>query len=70
VEKDLFESTEYILYRGNHFYFFFKKTFLLDIFFIYISNAMLKVPYALHLPCSQTHTLLLPGPGIPLYWGI
>ena len=21
-------------------------------------------------PCSPTHPLLLPGPGIPLYWGI
>jgi hypothetical protein len=44
--------------------------FLLDIFFIYISNAILKVPYTLPLPCSPTHQLLLPGPGIPLYWGI
>jgi hypothetical protein len=44
--------------------------FLLDIFFIYISNAIPKVPYTLPLPCSPTHPLLLPGPGIPLYWGI
>jgi hypothetical protein len=43
---------------------------LLDIFFIYISNAILKVPYTLPLPCSPTHPLLLPGPAIPLYWGI
>jgi hypothetical protein len=44
--------------------------FLLDIFFIYISNAILKVPYTLPLPCSPTHPLPLLGPGIPLYWGI
>jgi hypothetical protein len=42
--------------------------FLLDIFFIYISNAIPKAPYILHLPCSPTHLLPLPGPGIPLYW--
>jgi hypothetical protein len=46
------------------------KIFLLDIYFIYISNAILKVPYTLPLPCSTTHPLLLLGPGIPLYWGI
>jgi hypothetical protein len=44
--------------------------FLKDIFFIYISNAILKVPYTLSLPCSPTHPLPLLGPGIPLYWGI
>jgi hypothetical protein len=44
--------------------------FLLDIFFIYMSNAILKVPYILPLPCSPTHPLPLLGPGIPLYWGI
>jgi hypothetical protein len=44
--------------------------FLLDIFFIYISNAILKVPYTLPPSCSPTHPLQLPGPGIPLYWGI
>ena len=43
---------------------------LLDIFFIYISNAILKVHYTLPLPCSPTHPLPLLGPGIPLYWGI
>jgi len=43
---------------------------LLDIHFIYISNAIPKVPYTLPPPCSPTHPLLLPGPGIPLYWGI
>jgi hypothetical protein len=44
--------------------------FLLDIFFIYISNAILKVPCTLPQPCYPTHPLLLPGPGVPLYWGI
>jgi hypothetical protein len=44
--------------------------FLLDIFFIYISNAIPKVPYTLPPPCSPTHPLPLLGPGIPLYWGI
>jgi hypothetical protein len=38
---------------------------LLDIFFIYISNAIPKVPYTLPLPCSPTYPLPLPGPGIP-----
>jgi hypothetical protein len=41
--------------------------FLLDIFFIYISNAILKVPYT--LPPPRPAPLLL-GPDIPLYWGI
>jgi hypothetical protein len=44
--------------------------FLLDIFFIYISNAIPKVPYALPLPCSPTHSLPLLGLGVSLYWGI
>jgi hypothetical protein len=44
--------------------------FLLDIFFIYISNAIPKVPYILPLPCFLTHSLPLLGPGVPLYWGI
>jgi hypothetical protein len=43
--------------------------FLLDIFFIYISNANPKVPHTLP-PHSPTHPLPLLGPGIPLYWGI
>jgi hypothetical protein len=46
------------------------KLFLLDIFFIYILNAIPKAPYTFPLPCSPTYPLLLPGPGIPLYWGI
>jgi hypothetical protein len=43
--------------------------FLLGIFFIYISNAILKVS---HYPPSRspTHPLPLLGPGVPLYWGI
>jgi hypothetical protein len=48
----------------------FSFIFLLDIFFIYISNAIPIVPYTLPLPCSPTHPLPLLGPGIPLYWGI
>jgi hypothetical protein len=42
--------------------------FFLAIFFIYISNAILKVPYNLPLPCSPTNPFPLLGPGIPLYW--
>jgi hypothetical protein len=52
-------------------------SFLLDIFFIYISNA---IPFPSFLsqnpvypppsPCSPTHPLMLCGPGITLYWGI
>jgi hypothetical protein len=38
--------------------------------FIYISNAILKAPYTLTPPCSPTYPLLLPDPGILLYWGI
>jgi hypothetical protein len=49
---------------------FFISFFLLDIFFIYISNAIPKAPYTLFPLYSPTHPLLLPGPGIPLYWGI
>jgi hypothetical protein len=43
---------------------------LLDIFFIYISNAIPKVPYTLPPPCSPTHPLPLLGPGVPLFWCI
>jgi hypothetical protein len=42
--------------------------FLLDIFFIYISNAITKAPYTLSPPCSPTHLNPLLGLGIPLYW--
>jgi hypothetical protein len=43
--------------RATFFFFFFN---LLDIFFIYISNATLKVPYTLRPPCSPTHSLASP----------
>jgi hypothetical protein len=36
--------------------------FKLDIFFIYFSNAIPKVPYTIPTPCSPTHPLPLPGP--------
>jgi hypothetical protein len=49
---------------------FFFFPFLLNIYSIYISNATPKVPYTLPLPFFPTHPLLLPGPGIPLYWDI
>jgi hypothetical protein len=39
----------------------------LDIFFIYFSNGILKVPYTLS---PALLPLLLPGPVIPLYWDI
>jgi hypothetical protein len=55
-----FKSTQ--SFDMNRTSFFFPLLFLLDIFFIYISNVIPKVPYTL--------PLLLPGPGIPLYWGI
>jgi hypothetical protein len=57
-----------------HIYFFnlfklfiFFHTFLLDMFFLYISNVIPKVPYI--LPPALLPNLL-PGPGIPLHWGI
>lgn len=55
----------HINFRG--FLFIFK--FLLDMFFIYILNAIPNVPYALPKLSSPNHPLLL-GHGIPLYWGI
>jgi hypothetical protein len=47
-------------------FFFLSFFFKLDIFFIYISNAILKVPYTLPQPCSPTHPLPLLDPGFPL----
>jgi hypothetical protein len=48
-----------------------------DIFFICISNFIpfphfpfKKPPYPIPYPCSLTHPLLLPCPGISLHWGI
>jgi hypothetical protein len=52
----------------NRTFFFFP--FLLNIFFIYISNAIPNIPYTLPTPCSPSHPLPLLGPGVPLYWGI
>jgi hypothetical protein len=45
---------------------------LLDIFFIYILNVILKVPCTPSPPppCLPTHPLPLLGPGVLLYWGI
>jgi hypothetical protein len=53
--------------EGESFFFFLQ--FLLGIFFIYISNAIPKVPHTLPAH-SPTHPLPLLGPGVPLYWGI
>jgi hypothetical protein len=44
---------------------FFFHLFLLDIFFIYISNAIPKVPYTLPKPFPPTHPIPLLGHGIP-----
>ena len=43
-----------------------KLFFKLGIFFIYISNAIPKVPHT-HLPHSPTYPLPLLGPGVPLH---
>ena len=48
----------------NNFY------FLLDIFFIYIENVIPFPGFPSRTPCSPTQPLLLPGPCIPLHWGI
>jgi hypothetical protein len=67
----------FFFFKGiRHFFSCYKSSsfisfqFLLYIFFIYISNAIPKVPYTLPPPCSPTHPLLLLGPGVPLYWCI
>ena len=39
--------------------------FLLDIFFIYISNAFPKVTYTLFMPCSSNYPLLHAGTAFP-----
>ena len=65
-----------LMHYVNHIH---SNTFLLDIFFIYISIAIpfpdspSENPLPLHLfpsPFSPTHPLPLSGFGIPLYWGI
>jgi hypothetical protein len=57
---------------------FIKKIILLDIFFIYISS-FIHFPSSLsekssipppHSPPLPNPTTPIPGPGIPLYWGI
>jgi hypothetical protein len=48
---------------------FFFLNFLLDIFFIYISNAIPKVHYTLPPPGSPTLPFPLLGPGVPLGTG-
>jgi hypothetical protein len=69
-DQPLFNDTN-ILKRSfslkKTFKFLFFSNFLLDLFFIYISNAIPKVTYTLPLPCSPTHPLPLLGPGVPLY---
>jgi hypothetical protein len=60
--------------RSLYFIYIYKK---LDIFFIYISS-VIPVPgfpsenplFPSTSPCSPIHPLLLPVPGIPLYWSI
>jgi hypothetical protein len=71
--SSVFENYVFFKWRKLDFFFF------LDIFFIYISN---DIPFPgfpsknrlpLHpppLPCSSTHPLRIPGPGMPLDWGI
>jgi hypothetical protein len=58
-----------LIFRLAHGYQFF-LLFLLGIFLIYISNAILKIPHALPTP-PHTHSPTLPlqllGPGVPLY---
>jgi hypothetical protein len=49
--------TSGFVFTGIYYFIVCISTFLLDIFFIYISNAILKVPYTLPPPCSPTHPL-------------
>jgi hypothetical protein len=55
-----------------YFFFYFFK----DVFFIYISNVIpfpsfpSKNPYLFPLPLLPNSPTPIPGPGIPLYWGI
>jgi hypothetical protein len=57
------------------YFIFLAKAFIFFQFFIrYFLHLQFKwypkSPFYTPLPCSSTHPLLLPGPGIPLYWGI
>jgi hypothetical protein len=49
-------------------------TEIIFFFFYYFPHLHFKcypeIPLYPPPPCSSTHPLLLPGPGIPLYWGI
>jgi hypothetical protein len=60
-----YNTKEWISMESANFLFLFLLIFLLDIFFIYISNAIPKIPYTFPPPCSPTHLLLLLGPDIP-----
>jgi hypothetical protein len=54
----------------------FKYIFILDIFFTYILNVIPflvsppKIPYPLPVPLLPNPPTPIPGPVIPLYWGI
>jgi hypothetical protein len=68
------ENTSYYLFKK---FFNCPHHFLLDIFFIYISNAihfpnfLTENPlYPSLFPCYPTHPLSFPGAGISLYWGL
>jgi hypothetical protein len=70
IDADIKYMWGFFLFASNLYLFFSCFFFLLDIFFIYISKAILKVTYTLPQPCSPTHPLPSLGPGLPLYWGI
>jgi uncharacterized membrane protein len=52
IDRDTERSSSDV--SSLNYFFFYYLTFLLDIFFIYISHAILKVPYTLPPPCSAT----------------
>jgi hypothetical protein len=59
------------LFIYSYFHSFYSSPFFfLDIFFVYISNAIPKFSYTLLPLCSLTQSLPLLGPGFPLYWDI
>jgi hypothetical protein len=59
-------TTLFLRKKNQEDFFPFLKKILLDIFFIYISNAIPNVPYTLPLPWSPTHPLPLLSPSVPL----